>query len=78
MSDFLAEHFDKLLLTGLFLVLVGIVVHMTHDGRDVAALNWAREQASIIIGSLLGLITEAVLRNGTKGPNDPRQEKENP
>ena len=76
MSDFLAEHFDKLLLTGLFLVLVGIVVHMTHDGRDVAALNWAREQASLIIGALLGLITGAVLRNGTK--RERPEEKENP
>ena len=54
MSDFVRSEFNKILLTFLFLVMVGVVLWMA---RDAANVNWAREQAALILGGLLGLIT---------------------
>lgn len=71
--EFLAGHFDKLLLTGIFIALVLLVLHMSHDAADVSAVNWARESAGTVLGALLGLITGALLRNGSKdNPPDGR------
>lgn len=56
-SKFLRENFDKLLLAALFVYGVQVVVHMTHDMRDVDQILWARELAGTIVGALLGLIT---------------------
>lgn len=68
LAHFLRDHFDKLLLSGMFLVMICVVLHMAHDGRDAADMGWAREQANLIVGALLGLITGAVLRNGNRTP----------
>lgn len=72
MKDFLIQHFDKLLLTGLLIFMVWVVLHMARIG-DAQDINWAREQSNLIVGALLGLITGAVLRNGTK--TEPPEEK---
>ena len=56
-GKFLRENFDKLLLAALFVYGVQVVVHMTHDMRDVDQILWARELAGTIVGALLGLIT---------------------
>jgi hypothetical protein len=70
MKDFIKEHFDKLLLTFLFLVMVMVTLHMAHHmDADAGDVSWGREQANLIAGALLGLITGAVLRNGTKNDN---------
>lgn len=61
MKEFFSDHFDKLLLTALFLVLMGIILHVSHDGRDAMDVGWAREQANLITGALLGLITGQAL-----------------
>ena len=40
--NFLQEHFDKMLLVAVFAGLVIVVLHMSHDQSDVAAVKWAR------------------------------------
>lgn len=62
----LHHHFDKLLLTALFVYMTMLLLHMSHDLVDAADVSWAREQSNLIIGALLGLITGAVLRNGSR------------
>lgn len=51
------ENSDKFLLLILFGLLVVLVVHMSHDHKDVDAILWARELAGTVLGALLGLIT---------------------
>lgn len=75
MKDFLKEHFDKLLLTFLFLVMVGVVLYMSHDAANV---NWAREQAALILGGLLGLITGVVIGRNTPPPSKPSEPENQP
>ena len=64
--DFICDHFDKLLLTGIFLILVMLVVHMSHDQADAGAVNWAREAAGTVLGGLLGLITGGLLSRNNR------------
>lgn len=56
-GKFLRENFDKLLLTALFMFAVGVVIHITHDAKDLDLVLWAREMAGTVLGALLGLIT---------------------
>lgn len=56
-------HFDKLLLTFIFLVVFGTTTWLTLLGSmDEGALDWGRRTGDIISGSLLTLITGAVIR----------------
>lgn len=64
--DFICDHFDKLLLTSIFLILVMLVLHMSHDQADAAAVNWAREAAGTVLGGLLGLITGGLLSRNSR------------
>lgn len=59
------DNFDKLLLTMVFLFMVVVVVHMTHDAKDTDQILWARELAGTFAGGLLGLITGHVLASKT-------------
>ena len=59
------ENFDKLLLTGVFMFMVVMVLHMTHDARDTEQILWARELAGTFAGGLLGLITGHALASRT-------------
>jgi len=60
--DFIMGQFDKILLTVIFIGLVLLVLHMSHDSMDTPAVNWARESAGTILGALLGIITGGLLR----------------
>lgn len=60
--EFFRQNFDKLLLAAIFLYLTVLLLHMSHDPHDAATVSWAREQANLIIGALLGLITGTALR----------------
>lgn len=64
------NHFDKLLLASLFVYMTVVLLHMSHDSSDAADVSWAREQSNLIVGALLGLITGAVLRNGSRPPEE--------
>lgn len=66
--EFFKVNFDKLLLAGLFIYLTILVIHMTHDTTsDAAAVHWAREQANLVVGALLGLITGRAMQSGKNG-----------
>lgn len=56
-GQWLRENFDKLLLALLFLALIGVLVHMSHDQRDAQEIGWIRETAGGVLASLLTVIT---------------------
>ena len=68
-EDFIRAYFDKILLTALFLVLVGIAA----QGPDQLS-SWAREQANTVLGAIILLTTGAIIRkvNGAKPPDVPK------
>lgn len=74
--DFFRQNFDKLLLLFLFLILIAIVIHMTHDAPDAPVIHWAREQAALVLGGLLGLITGRYLEKKAGAPEPPMLPKE--
>ena len=57
MRQFVHENFDKLLLALLYLILLSTVLHLAHWQADQSLVSWARDQAGIIVGALIGLIT---------------------
>lgn len=69
-KSFIQANVDKIILLFILHVLLGGVVHMAHDNLDQSLLAWAREQAGIVLGALLTLVTGAVLRNA-KNPTQP-------
>lgn len=66
MKDFLTQHFDKLLLSAIFLILVALAVHGMHRGADMEFINWTQTTGGAVIGALLTLITGAVLKGQDK------------
>ena len=59
------DNFDKLLLTTVFVFMVAVVIHMSHDQKDLEQILWARELAGTFAGGLLGLITGHALASKT-------------
>lgn len=58
MMSFIQREFDKLLLTFLALLFTSVVLHVLHHGTaDSAAMEWAENGFSAVLGALLGLIT---------------------
>lgn len=64
-GKWLRDNFDKLLLTLIFVFMVAVVAHMSHDGKDLDQILWARELAGTFAGGLLGLITGHALASKT-------------
>ena len=56
-SRWLRDNMDKFILLAVFVFMVFVVIHMSHDNKDAAQLAWAREMAGTFSGGLLGLIT---------------------
>lgn len=59
------DNFDKMLLVCIFVFMVLVVIHMTHDQKDHEQVLWARELAGTFAGGLLGLITGHALASKT-------------
>ena len=59
------DSFDKILLCSVFIFMVTVVVHMSHDAKDTDQILWARELAGTFAGGLLGLITGHALASRT-------------
>lgn len=55
--QFFKEHFDKFLLTGLFLVMVSVVLTLVWVKAPNDTISWAIQLTSGFQGALLGLIT---------------------
>lgn len=52
-----------LVLFALVLVMLGFLLHVSHDRGDASVLSWGREQTSLVLGGLLGLITGRLSKN---------------
>jgi hypothetical protein len=65
------DNFDKLLLCSVFIFMVAVVIHMTHDQKDKEQILWARELAGTFAGGLLGLITGHALASKTTTTTGP-------
>lgn len=59
------RQFDKLCLVAIFIYMVQVVIHITHDNKDADLVLWARELAGTVAGGLLGLITGHALATRT-------------
>jgi hypothetical protein len=64
--------FDKLLLTGLLLILVGVFLHALHHAADVGTINWFTNTIGQVLAALLTLMVGRSMntRNGDH-PSDP-------
>lgn len=51
------QNFGLILLFLLVLVMLGFLLHLTHDKADAGTLSWGREQTSLVLGAFLGLVT---------------------
>lgn len=52
----LRDHFDKLLLTSIFLLIVGVLIWGARSGQ-MDLVTTAREWGGMVLGGLLGLVT---------------------
>lgn len=52
-AGLIERHLDTFVMLFVFIIMVGMVYHMAHDPMDSGNVNWAREQAGIILGALV-------------------------
>lgn len=70
MTGWIRDHFDKLLMLMVATCFALLVLHMSHDSHDAGNVNWAREQASLALGALIGLVTGNITRRNQDPPKD--------
>ncbi len=63
LEDFLRAYFDKLLLTVLFLILVGVGFYATVE----KVKEWAMGEAGTVIGAIIMLTTGKIIQRVTNG-----------
>ncbi len=57
------RNFDKLLLAVMFIGVLMLAVYVTHDkSMDEGSLDWARSTANLLLGGLLSLVTDRLVR----------------
>ena len=61
MFEFIKNHIGHLTLFILVLVMLGFLLHVSHHNSDATTVGWAKEQTSLVLGGLLGLVTGAKL-----------------
>ena len=54
--EFLKTHFDKLLLSSLFLAAMVLFLHTIHHTQDVSVVNWLQNTIGQILAALLTLM----------------------
>lgn len=64
MGDFIKSNFDKLLLSLLVMLFVGVMIYSIHrpDLDDDKIISFCQDMAKLFAGALLTLITGVVLR----------------
>ena len=67
LKEFIDEHFNVLVLVGLFLSFAGIFLHVIHHSGDSTALNWTEHVADQILAALLGMMVGRVTSGGVGG-----------
>ena len=68
MKDFLFRQFDKLLLFALVVFFSLLALHIIHDSKDQAVINWGMTLVSGAVGALLVLITGSISK-ASANPN---------
>jgi hypothetical protein len=72
-AQWLRHHIDKFLLLVLVLVMLGVVLHVSHDQADKDLLHWAREMTGTVLGALIGLITGELRAQAKAAPTVPAE-----
>ena len=83
MSDFLRAHFDKLLLSALFLISLGMQVHFSRElafysnttnvTHISGTVNWLQNTVGQILAALLTLMVGRSLTSGSQPPPPPSE-----
>lgn len=61
------EHYRVFLLVAIFLLLVGLHVWRRFAGGDAAQTEFWNDATNLVLGALLGMLTERALGDKTKG-----------
>ena len=72
MADFIKTNFDKLLLTTIFCVALGVTVHVMHHAAvDAGSIQWVENITSQVVAALLTLMVgnRLAVRNGDSNGN---------
>ncbi len=56
-GQFIRGNVGLFILSTMVLVMLGFMLHVSHDHADTNMLSWSREQGSLVLGALLGMIT---------------------
>ncbi len=57
------RNFDKILLALMFVVVLSVALWVTKDkNMDEGSLDWARSTANLLLGGLLSLVTDRLIR----------------
>jgi membrane protein implicated in regulation of membrane protease activity len=77
LREFMNSHFEKLLLSGLFLIAFGMTVHAMHYSIDASARAWLEQTTGQIIAALLTLMVGSRMtpRNGDSEEKKNNKEK---
>lgn len=59
--DWAKQNFDKLLMSGLFLFMIGVLIHVVHHGSDAGTISWLENTVGQILAALLTLVVSKQL-----------------
>jgi hypothetical protein len=65
------QHFDKLLLSALFLVAMGVFLHALHHLADAGTISWFENTIGQILAALLTLLVGRSIANSRNGDKPP-------
>lgn len=73
MSDFIRDHFDKLLVSFFLLLFAGVCLFFAVKGIDGKAMDWAAGAFETFLGLLGGLISGIAIGKSMKPSAPPQQ-----
>lgn len=74
MKEFLMRQTDKFILFALIIFFTFVALHIVHDVKDAATVNWSLTMVSGVVGSLLTLITGAISKANANPNNEKKEE----
>jgi hypothetical protein len=54
--EWVKANFDKLLMSTLFLVMIGVFIHCVHHGVDAGSVSWLQTTAGQVLAALFTLV----------------------
>lgn len=73
---FISDHFSQLLLFTILVIFLLVIWHM-ESINDTSNVNWAREQATLILGAIVGPIAQSQMKK-IIAPADKPEDGEKP